>query len=81
MAFIPYVSYGDAEGLLARLYAGYRGDSGEVDNILRVHSLNPRSMRDHAQLYEHLMRGESPLSHVQREMLALVVSVENRCFY
>lgn len=81
MAFIPYVPYERAEGLLARLYSGYRNADGEIDNILRIHSLNPRSMRDHAQLYEHLMRGASPLTAVQREMLALVVSSENECFY
>lgn len=81
MAFIPYVPDDQAGGLLARLYAGYRNAHGEVDNILRVHSLNPPSMRDHARLYEHLMRGVSPLTVVQREMLALVVSSENQCFY
>jgi alkylhydroperoxidase family enzyme len=52
-----------------------------VDNILRIHSLNPRSMRDHYALYAHLMRGPSPLSRVQREMIAVVVSAENDCFY
>jgi AhpD family alkylhydroperoxidase len=27
------------------------------------------------------MRGPSPLSRAQREMLAVVVSAENECFY
>ena len=81
MAHIPYVQDEAAEGLLAKLYRRYRGEQGVVDNILRVHSLNPRSMQDHVQLYTHLMRGPSPLTRVQREMLALVVSTENDCFY
>ena len=51
------------------------------DNIIRIHSLNPRSMRDHHQLYAHLMRGPSPLSRVQREMIAVTVSAANHCFY
>jgi len=81
MAYIPYVPGEDARGLLAELYDRYRADHGEVDNIIRVHSLNPRSMRDHHQLYAHLMRGRSPLSRVQREMLAVTVSALNDCFY
>lgn len=81
MAHIPYVPYDEAEGLLAELYEEYGGRSGRVDNIIRIHSLNPRSMRDHVRLYAHLMRGRSPLSRVQREMLAVVVSAENDCFY
>lgn len=81
MAHIPYVPYDDAQGLLAELYERYAGRSGRVDNIIRIHSLNPRSMRDHLELYAHLMRGRSPLSRAQREMIAVVVSTENDCFY
>jgi len=79
MAYIPYVPHEDAEGLLAELYERYGGRA--IDNILRIHSLNPRSMRDHVDLYSHLMRGRSPLSRVQREMLAVTVSARNDCFY
>jgi len=81
MAFISYVPDGDAAGLLAELYDRYADRDGTVDNILRIHSLNPRSMQDHAQLYGHLMRGPSPLSRIQREMIAVTVSAENDCFY
>lgn len=81
MAYIPYVPYSQATGLLAKLYEEYGGPSRELDNIIRIHSLNPRSMRDHVELYAHLMRGPSPLTRVQREMLAVVVSAENDCFY
>jgi alkylhydroperoxidase family enzyme len=81
MAYIPYVDYGDAEGLLADLYHRYAEEGGEVDHILRVHSLNPLSMRHHFQLYAHLMRGPSPLSRIQREMIAVTVSAANDCFY
>lgn len=80
MAHIPYVPEDDAGTLLGELYEAYADERG-VDNILRIHSLNPRSMRDHHRLYSHLMRGPSPLGRVQREMIAVVVSAENRCFY
>ena len=81
MAHIPYVPDDRAEGLLAELYRRLRGEEGVVDNILRVHSLNPRSLQDHLQMYAHLMRGPSPLSRVQREMIAVTVSAANDCFY
>ena len=81
MALIPYVPYGEAKGLLKDLYRRYGGGGGPLDNIIRIHSLNPRSMQDHVALYAHLMRGPSPLSRIQREMIAVVVSAVNDCFY
>ncbi len=81
MAFIPYVPDDAAGGLLAKLYSKYSGEQGGEDNIIRIHTLTPRSMQDHVQLYSHLMRGPSPLTKVQREMLAVTVSSENDCFY
>lgn len=81
MAFIPYVPDGEAQGLLAELYRRYADGDGHLDNILRIHGLNPASLAHHLQLYAHLMRGPSPLSRVQREMIAVTVSGVNRCFY
>ena len=79
MAHIPYVPHEDAEGPLAEMYERYGGP--EIDNIIRIHSLNPPSMVHHVQLYSHLMRGRSPLTRVQREMIAVAVSAANDCFY
>lgn len=81
MAHIPYVPRDQASGLLAELYDQYAEPSGDPDNIIRIHSLNPRSMRDHVTLYSHLMRGRSPLTRIQREMIAVAVSSANDCFY
>lgn len=80
-AAIEVVSYGDSEGLLRELYDRYGLPQRPLDHILAVHSLNPPSMEHHRQLYAHLMRGPGPLSRVQREMIAVVVSAANRCFY
>jgi len=81
MAWIPYIPFEDATGPLARLYDAYSDANSELDHILRIHSLNPRSMQDHMELYSHLMRGPSPLTRIQREMIAVAVSAENDCFY
>lgn len=81
MAYIPYVPEDDADAQLRPLYDRYRAPWGGVDNILRIHSLDPRSMETHYELYRHLMFGPSPLSRAQREMIAVVVSTLNECFY
>ena len=54
---------------------------GRVDHILAVHSLNPRSMAAHLALYESAMTGTATLRKVERELIALVVSLENDCHY
>jgi uncharacterized peroxidase-related enzyme len=81
-AWIEVVAEESAEGELAALYDEYRApQTGAVDNILKIHSLNPPTLRDHAQLYTTLMFGHGGLSRPEREMIGVVVSVENRCFY
>ncbi len=54
---------------------------GRVDNVLAVHSLNPRGMAAHQGLYESAMAGTAMLRKVEREIIALVVSLENDCHY
>ena len=54
---------------------------GRVDHILAIHSLDPASLRAHLALYSQAMRGTASLRKVDREMIALVVSVVNECHY
>ena len=79
MTHISIVPYQDAGTTLKRIYDTLGGE--DVDDILRVHSLNPLSLEHHHKLYAHLMRGPGPLSREQREMIAVTVSAENDCFY
>jgi uncharacterized peroxidase-related enzyme len=81
MAWIRMINEDDAQGELASLYKQVREPWGGVDNILKIHSLNPDSLRGHFELYKTLMRGRSDLSLVQREMIAVVVSAVNQCHY
>lgn len=53
----------------------------DADNILRIHGVHSRMMRRHYDLYRELMYGRGPLSRVQREMIAVVVSAANGCHY
>ncbi len=81
MAWIKTISEEDAEGLLKREYEAAVRRAGRVYNIVKIHSLKPPVLRTFIQLYLHLMHGPSPLSRAQREMIALVVSRVNQCFY
>lgn len=81
MAHIRYTNPDEAGPRLAALHERYSDPRGNLDNILRVHSLNPPSMEHHYDLYRHLMTGPSPLSRLEREMIAVAVSVVNDCFY
>ena len=82
MAFIHYADDDPLDPKLAALYERVRDPKhGVVDNILRIHSHNSESAEAHLSLYKTLMFGRSPLSRVQREMIAVVVSQVNTCHY
>ena len=80
MPWIHWIDEPEATGPLRKIYERLTTDEG-LDHILKIHSLNPRSLDDHHRLYVHLMRGPSALSRVEREMIAVAVSKANECFY
>ena len=53
----------------------------DKDNILQIHSVHPEVMRLHYELYLELMHNAGPLTRIQREMVAVVVSGLNGCHY
>ena len=53
----------------------------DPDNIVQIHAIHPRVMRQHFDLYIELMRRASPVTRIQREMVAVVVSAANGCHY
>jgi alkylhydroperoxidase family enzyme len=81
MAWIEQINEDRAEGLLQRIYKSAIDRAGRVFNILRIQSLNPRALQPGMALYTAVMRGESPLTRAQREMMAVVVSRANDCHY
>ena len=82
MAWIKVIKEGEAENdLLREFYKKYGDPFAGVDNIMKIHSLNPESMWKHYDYYKHIMTGRSGLSRMQREMIAIVVSAENNCEY
>ena len=81
MAWIRTIDEADAVGRLAEEYDRLSPDGQPIDNILKIHSLHPRSLRVHFDFYKLMMRGPSPLSHLQREMIAVTASATNSCHY
>ncbi len=81
MAWIKTYNENEATGLLARVYDTAIKRAGRVFNILRIQGQNPHALQGSMGLYAVLMKGESPLSRAQREMLAVVVSQVNSCHY
>ena len=81
MAWIDTINERDADGSLKDQYAKLKDSRGSVDNILKIHSLNPESLDAHVQLYKTIMYGKSPIRRVNREMIAVLVSSINQCHY
>lgn len=54
---------------------------GFVPNVLRLYALRPSHLLAWNAWYEEAMKGESGLTKIEREMIAVVVSVANDCAY
>lgn len=80
-AWIETVANEEAEGRLKAHYDAAIQRAGRVFNIVRIMSLRPMQLRDSMMFYGSVMKGESGLSRAEREMVAVVVSHANECFY
>ena len=54
---------------------------GLIPNVLRAYAFDIEKLNAFTALYNDLMLGESKLTKLEREMIAVVVSAENRCYY
>ncbi|CAN5719003.1 MAG: peroxidase-related enzyme [Actinobacteria bacterium] len=54
---------------------------GLVPNVIRAYSFDDEKLGAFTRMYNELMLGPSGLSKLEREMIAVVVSSVNRCFY
>jgi alkylhydroperoxidase family enzyme len=81
MAYIKKVEPGAAVGPLKDEYDAAIERAGKVFQILQVQSLNPETLHASLGLYLAAMHGPSGLARAEREMLAVVVSRANDCFY
>lgn len=54
---------------------------GLVPNVLKAYAFDMEKLRPFMAMYNELMLGDSGLSKLEREMIAVVVSSVNRCWY
>ena len=54
---------------------------GFVPNVLAAYAFDNAKLEAFVAMYNELMLGESGLSKLEREMIAAVVSSQNRCYY
>ena len=54
---------------------------GFIPNVLAAFAKFPKQFEGFTKLYNSLMLGESGLTKLEREMIAVTVSSENHCFY
>ena len=79
-AWIDHVPPQQAQGSLRQLYDRVTTDTG-VDHIVQIHSLVPAALDSMLLFYKRVMHGQNDLPYVEREVIAVTVSVLNRCHY
>lgn len=81
MSWIKEIDVEDADDELKDIYDELIENRGKVSNILKVHSLNPKAMKAHLDLYMSVMFKDTTLDRKECEMIAVVVSSVNGCEY
>ena len=82
MAFIQTLSYLEATGVLKKLYDKVKGPENYIDNILKVHSLRPHTLKGHMELYKNVLHHrKNSLPKWFLECLGIYVSILNNCQY
>lgn len=81
MAYIRTIERDEAEGDLRDWYDRVGNPDGTIDDVMKVHSLNVDSLRTHFELYVSACHKPSPLTRVEREIVASAVSRINKCEY
>ena len=66
---------------LAKYLTACEAAFGFVPNVLTAYSFDATKLRAFIDFYNDLMLGDSRLSKLEREMIAVVVSAANECYY
>jgi uncharacterized peroxidase-related enzyme len=81
-AWIKMIADEDADPALLEVLKLARTPHGTVDNVMRVHSLRPNTMRGHVVLYRAALHDEAnTLPTWLQETLSSYVSILNNCDY
>jgi len=79
---LPVPDTGTLDPDLQKYFRKCQEKLGLVPNVLRAYAFRPAHLRNFISMYNELMLSEdSGLSVLEREMIAVVVSACNRCYY
>ncbi len=79
---LPVPEASDLDPDLQKYFRKCQEKLGMVPNVLRAYAFRPAHLRNFISMYNELMLSEdSGLSTLEREMIAVVVSACNRCYY
>lgn len=78
---LPIPDQADLPEHTQRYFEKCQSKLGMVPNVIRAYSQNLAQLEAFTRLYNELMLGESELDPLEREMVAVVVSSENKCYY
>lgn len=66
---------------MKKYFAVCRDKLGLLPNVLRAYGFSPTKLAAFVAMYNELMLGDSALSKLEREMIAVAVSSANKCVY
>ncbi len=82
MSWIETIGYESSGGRLRKIYDRVRGPDGQIDNILRLHSLRPHTLEGHLALYKSALHHTGNRLPVWLlEAIGTYVSLLNGCDY
>ena len=82
MAWIKTIDYRNSTGALKRIYERVKGPDGRVDNVLKIHSLRPHTLKGHMVLYKSVLHNSNnDLPKWYLESIGVYVSFLNECQY
>jgi uncharacterized peroxidase-related enzyme len=79
ISWFPVPREEDLDPRVAALVKLQREKLGAPNNVVRCHAWRPDAMLRWLDLYDYITKGPSGLTRVEREMIGVVVSAENRC--
>jgi uncharacterized peroxidase-related enzyme len=82
MTWIATIEPDAAEGRLQKTYGRIKGPEGQIDNILKAHSLRPHTLEGHMALYKSVLHhAANKVSRRLLEAIGVYVSYLNGCAY
>ena len=81
ISVLPTPALTDLDPDLQKYFKICQEKLGLVPNVLKAYSYRPDRLRRFMDSYNEIMLGDSGLSKLEREMIAVVVSSCNRCYY